>query len=62
MLDPSVDLAPEDDLVTMLWDASFEHLFFQRSTRLPKATRTSARYEAERNDVLANARTDHRAG
>ena len=28
-LDPTSDFAPEDDLVTLLWDADLEHVFFQ---------------------------------
>ena len=28
-LDPTTDLAPEDDIVTRLWDAGFTHIFHQ---------------------------------
>lgn len=59
-LDPTVDLAPEDDLVTRLWDAGFEHIFHQAIDSFAEGNQEQrARYEAERKDVIAGAHVDH---
>jgi serine/threonine protein kinase len=63
LLDPSTDLSPDDDLVTMLWDANFDHLFFQAVDSFAEGNQDQrARYEAERAQVLAGAHKDHRIG
>ncbi|HEY2735670.1 MAG TPA: serine/threonine-protein kinase, partial [Polyangiales bacterium] len=62
MLDPTTDFAPEDDLVTLLWDASLEHVFFQAIDSFAEGNQDQrARYEAERANVVAGAHVDHRA-
>ena len=59
-LDPTIDLAPEDDLVTRLWDAGFEHVFHQAIDSFAEGNQEQrARYEAERNQVVAGAQVDH---
>jgi eukaryotic-like serine/threonine-protein kinase len=63
LLDPSTDLSPDDDLVTMLWDANFDHLFFQAVDSFAEGNQDQrARYEADRANVLAGAHQDHRIG
>lgn len=63
LIDPLSDLSPDDDLVTMLWDASFEHLFFQAVDSFAEGNQDQrARYEADRAQVLAGAHQDHRIG
>ena len=63
LIDPSTDLAPDDDLVTMLWDANFEHLFFQAVDTFAEGNQDQrARFEADRANVLAGAHKDHRIG
>ena len=48
---------PDDDLVTMLWDASFDHLFFQAVDSFADGNQDQrARYEADRANVLAGAK------
>lgn len=62
-IDPTTDLAPEDDIVTMLWDASFEHVFFQAIDSFAEGNQDQrARYEAERAAVIAGAHVDHTEG
>jgi serine/threonine protein kinase len=62
-LDPTIDLAPEDDLVTCLWDAGFEHVFHQAIDSFAEGNQEQrARYEAERNAVVEGAHTDHLRG
>jgi len=61
-MDPVTDFAPEDDLVTMLWDENFEHVFFQAIDSFAEGNQDQrARYEAERAQVIAGAHIDHRA-
>ncbi|MET0391201.1 MAG: protein kinase, partial [Polyangiales bacterium] len=61
-VDPTTDLSPEDDLVTLLWDANFEHVFFQAIDAFAEGNQDQrARYEAERANVVAGAHIDHRA-
>ncbi len=63
LVDPSTDLAPDDDLVTMLWEANFEHLFFQAVDTFAEGNQDQrARYEADRANVVAGAHQDHRIG
>jgi serine/threonine protein kinase len=63
LIDPLTDLSPDDDLVTMLWDASFEHLFFQAVDSFAEGNQDQrARYEADRAHVIADAQQDHRIG
>jgi hypothetical protein len=60
-LDPSTDFAPEDDLVTLLWDANLEHVFFQAIDSFADGDQDQrARYEADRANVVAGAHLDHR--
>jgi hypothetical protein len=62
-LDPTTDFAPEDDLVTLLWDANLEHVFFQAIDSFAEGNQDQrARYEADRANVVAGAHVDHRAG
>ncbi len=59
-LDPTVDLAPEDDLVTRLWDAAFNHVFHQAIDSFAEGNQEQrARYEAERNAVINGAHADY---
>ncbi|HET8932880.1 MAG TPA: serine/threonine-protein kinase [Polyangiales bacterium] len=61
-LDPATDFAPEDDLVTLLWDENLEHVFFQAIDSFAEGNQDQrARYEAERAQVIAGAHIDHRA-
>lgn len=63
LLDPLTELSPDDDLVTMLWDAGFDHLFFQAVDSFAEGNQDQrARYEADRANVLAGAHQDHRIG
>jgi serine/threonine protein kinase len=60
-LDPTTDFAPEDDLVTLLWDANFEHVFFQAIDSFAEGNQDQrARYELDRANVVAGAHVDHR--
>jgi serine/threonine protein kinase len=59
-LDPTQDLAPEDDLVTCLWDAGFTNVFHQAIDSFAEGNQEQrARYEAERQAVIAGAHADH---
>jgi eukaryotic-like serine/threonine-protein kinase len=59
-LDPTVDLAPEDDLVTRLWDAGFQHVFHQAIDSFAEGNQEQrARYEAERKQVIEDAHGEH---
>ena len=61
-MDPLTDFAPEDDLVTLLWDENLEHVFFQAIDSFAEGNQDQrARYEAERANVVAGAHIDHRA-
>ena len=61
-LDPATDFAPEDDMVTLLWDENLEHVFFQAIDSFAEGNQDQrARYEADRANVLAGAHNDHRA-
>jgi eukaryotic-like serine/threonine-protein kinase len=61
-LDPATDFAPEDDLVTLLWDEGLDHVFFQAIDSFAEGNQDQrARYEAERAQVIAGAHIDHRA-
>jgi serine/threonine protein kinase len=63
LLDPVTDLSPDDDLVTMLWEVGFEHLFFQAVDSFAEGNQDQrARFEAERANVIAGAFQDHRIG
>jgi serine/threonine protein kinase len=60
ILDPTSDFAPEDDLVTLLWDANLDHVFFQAIDSFAEGNQDQrARYEAERANVIAGAHVDH---
>ncbi len=62
-LDPTTDLAPEDDIVTMLWDAGFQHVFFQAIDSFAEGNQDQrARFEAERAVILSGAHLDHKQG
>lgn len=59
-IDPTTDLAPEDDLVTSLWDAGFAHVFHQAVDSFAEGNQDQrAEYEAERKAVIDGAHTDH---
>ncbi len=59
-IDPTTDLAPEDDLVTRLWDAGFDHVFHQAIDSFAEGDQDQrAKYEAERNEVVSSAHGDH---
>jgi hypothetical protein len=59
-LDPTTDLAPEDDLVTRLWDAGFEHVFHQAIDSFAEGNQEQrAQFERDRNGVIDNAHGDH---
>ena len=58
-LDPTTDLAPEDDMVTRLWDAGFEHVFHQAIDSFAEGNQEQrARYESDRNQVIEHAHDD----
>lgn len=62
-LDPLEDFAPEDDMVTKLWDAGFDHIFHQAVDSFAEGNQDErARYEADRQGVLGDAKADHRQG
>jgi len=59
-LDPTTDLAPEDDLVTRLWDAGFEHVFHQAIDSFAEGNQEQrAGYENDRKVVIEHAHDDH---
>ncbi|MGD8858975.1 MAG: protein kinase [Myxococcales bacterium] len=59
-LDPTIDLAPEDDMVTTLWDANFEHVFHQAIDSFAEGNQQERqRYEAERAAVIDGAHLGH---
>ncbi len=61
-LDAASDMAPEDDLVTMLWDANFEHAYHQAIDTFSEGDQKEREaFEAERKEVLDMARA-HGAG
>lgn len=56
-LDAAIDMAPEDDLVTLLWDAAFQHAYHQAIDTFSEGDQKEREaFEAERNDVLNMAR------
>lgn len=58
-IDPTLELAPEDDLVTSLWDAGFEHVFHQAVDSFAEGNQEQrAQYEAERKAVIGDAHAD----
>jgi hypothetical protein len=59
-IDPTVDLAPEDDLVTRLWDAGFEHIFHQAIDSFAEGNQDQrAQYEQERTNLISSAHATH---
>ncbi|MBN1654045.1 MAG: protein kinase [Deltaproteobacteria bacterium] len=55
-IDPVKDLAPEDDLVTMLWDASFDHVFYQAIDSFAEGNQEQrARFERQRQEIISDA-------
>jgi eukaryotic-like serine/threonine-protein kinase len=55
-LDPTVDLAPEDDLVTRLWDANFDCVFHKAIDSFAEGTQEQrARFELDRKDIIEHA-------
>jgi len=62
-LDPMEDFAPEDDMVTKLWDGGFDHVFHQAVDSFAEGNQDErARFEADRKRVLEGAKVDHRGG
>lgn len=59
-IDPTQDLAPEDDLVTRLWDAGFDHIFHQAVDSFAEGNQEQrAKYELERANVVSSAHATH---
>jgi len=59
-LDPTTDLAPEDDIVTRLWDAGFQHIFHQAIDSFAEGTQDQrAHYEGQRVGIISGAHTTH---
>ncbi len=59
-IDPTTQLAPEDDLVTRLWDASFTNVFHRAIDSFAEGNQEQReRYKEERNAVLSGALMDH---
>jgi serine/threonine protein kinase len=57
--DPAREIAPEDDLVTLLWDASFEHVAFEQYDSLAEGDLDQrTKFEGDRQKVLALANFD----
>jgi len=58
-LDRSRDLAPDDDFVTLLWDAGFEHIVYQAIDTFAEGEQTSrAAFERATAEITALARFD----
>jgi hypothetical protein len=58
-IDPTLELAPEDDLVTSLWDAGFEHVFHQAVDSFAEGNQDQrAQFDVERNAVINGAHAD----
>jgi hypothetical protein len=58
-IDPATELAPEDDLVTMLWDASFEHVMHHAIDSFADGDQQArAKFERDRQGVIAFAQFD----
>jgi len=56
-LDAATDMSPEDDLVTLLWDAAFEHIHHQAIDTFSEGDQKEREaFEAERQGVLDHAR------
>jgi hypothetical protein len=59
-LDPTTDLAPEDDIVTRLWDAGFTHIFHQAIDSFAEGTQDQrAHYEGQRVGIISGAHKTH---
>jgi hypothetical protein len=59
-IDPTTQLAPEDDLVTRLWDASFTNVFHRAIDSFAEGNQEQReRYKEERDAVLNGALMDH---
>ena len=58
-LDRLTDLAPEDDFVTLLWDADFKHVVYQAIDAFAEGDHQQRLgYEKARNDIVELARAD----
>jgi hypothetical protein len=59
MLDPAHEIAPEDDLVTLFWDADFAHVGHEQLDSYAEGDQEArAAYERERQRVIALASFD----
>jgi len=59
-LDPTTDLAPEDDIVTRLWDAGFSHIFHQAIDSFAEGTQDQRQhYENQRVNIVSSAHKTH---
>jgi eukaryotic-like serine/threonine-protein kinase len=59
MRDPARDIAPEDDLVTLLWDAGFAHIVLEQYDSFAEGDQDErAKFEGERQEVFALASFD----
>jgi eukaryotic-like serine/threonine-protein kinase len=59
MRDPGRDIAPEDDLVTLLWDAGFAHVMHEQYDSFAEGDQDErAKFEGERQEVFALAGFD----
>jgi eukaryotic-like serine/threonine-protein kinase len=55
-LDPVSEMSPEDDLVTMLWDAAFESVFYQAIDSFSEGDQEQrASFEETRRKIVADA-------
>ncbi|MBK8252492.1 MAG: protein kinase [Polyangiaceae bacterium] len=62
MLDPTKEISPEDDLVTLLWDASFEHIAFEAIDAFAEGDQKArADFEREVTSVLDECRAEYAA-
>ena len=58
-LDRASEIAPEDDFVTMLWDASFDHVVHQAIDTYSEGDQAErVRFEADRAEVVSLAQFD----
>lgn len=55
-LDPATEMSPEDDLVTLLWDASFEDIFYQAIDSFSEGDQEQrVQFEEKRRQIVASA-------
>lgn len=62
MLDPATEVSPEDDLVTLLWDAGFEHVAFEAIDAFVDGDQKArGSFEREAQGILQQCRAEYDA-